>query len=204
MASVELKLYVDLTNRQLVRGLRDTTPFTLPAFYQEDDVRMNLAIMKVIPDAGPYDPYEKLAHSGLSVVCKVATTAPVILAAGTSTYNSSTNTLDLTLDLNTGAMVTAMSGQTSITPFIEFELDDGDGNITAYQAQITVKKEYITGASASPDPLDTYLTANQSDGRFVRKVVPAGEGITFTSPDGTKQFFLYIADDGSIHADQIS
>lgn len=203
MAAVELVLFADLTTRQLVRSLTDSSPFAFPSLFQEDRVRMDITCVRA--SAGnPYAPFAKVTpHSGLTMVCKIAKTNGTILAAGTSSYSAATDTLTLTLECNTGAMVTAMSGQTQISAIIEFELDDGDNAITAHQSTISIFKEYITAASAAPSPIDTYLTEAQSNSRFVRKLGAAGEAITLVSSDGTKQVLLYCADDGSFHADAI-
>lgn len=165
---------------------------------------MNITVMTVATNANAYSPFTKFVpHSGLSMVCKVALANGTILSSGTSTYNSGTDTLDLVMDFNTAEMVAAITGQTSISPYIEFELNDGSNKLTAYQATITVKKEYIVSGAASPNPLDVYLTESQSNGRFVRKIGQAGESITLMSPDGTKQCLLYIDNAGAFHADTI-
>lgn len=203
MPAVELNLFVDLTNRRLVTSLTDSSQFSLPQFWQEDKVAMTLTIMRASV-GNPYAPFAKITpHSGLSMVCKIVTLLGVVLASGTSSYDSATDTLALTLDLNTANMVTAMSGQTTISPVIEFELDDGTNKLTAFQTTIQVLKEYITSASVSPNPLETFLTEAQSNGRFVRKLGQPGEAITLTSPDGSKQVVLYVDDAGAFHADAI-
>jgi hypothetical protein len=59
----------------------------------------------------------------------------------------------------------------------------------------------IEGAAAAPAPADSYMTANESLATFARQNGTAGQSITLTSPDGTKQVILYIDNDGLFHSD---
>lgn len=94
-----------------------------------------------------------------------------------------------TLTINTAEVEDAFSdsGEDTITPTIEIELNQSGAPKTIYQGAISIRKDLITSGSFVPSYASTYYTAGESDARFVSRISDVGFYSTtpISKPSGT-------------------
>ena len=147
----DLNLFLDVTNKTLVRGQYNAEPFVMPKQFFESTVNVSLMLLRANPDGGLRTPYTVVDPTGMSMTVAVGSfsgTTGTKLASQNS-WTIANSKFTGTLNLNTAQMVTAMTGNDSISK--TFEIEFGSGNDT-YQTPITISGEVIT--AGSPDPND--------------------------------------------------
>ena len=116
----------------------------------------------------------------------------------TWTKNEVTNVFSGELSLNTSAMNTYIGSNDSVSGYLEVEIQEGTARSKAFTATVTLQNAVTQTAITAPAPLTEYYTKPVADGRFVQKVMPAGEQLTITSPGGTYQRILGVDDGGNV------
>lgn len=81
-----------------------------------------------------------------------------------------------TLTINTAEVEDAFSdsGEDTITPTIEIELNQNGSPKTIYQGSVSIRKDLITSGSFVPGYTSSYYTAGESDARFVSRISDVG------------------------------
>jgi len=133
-----------------------------------------------------------------------ASDGSTVLASQTSwTANAANNTLAAALNLNTANMQTAFPAlpggfsTKTLAAILEFQINDGTGELTCYKRNITIDREWNTTGSPVAIPGVTYYNSDEINALFARKLGEAGGTITLTSPNGTYQRILGVNNDGS-------
>ena len=202
MANLTLDLFVNMTERGLVRAADDASPFTLPSrlFVVGDKIPVRLMLLLRNSYRANQPPFTQITPSGYAVKVGIG-------AAGSTTTTEATamtisgNFMLLTLDLTTTEFATAVTAGTALTFYIKIS-EDGLSYQTVYVASIQGQAN-TTSVSTTPAAGATYLTADEVAALFCKKIMGAGETLTLTSPDGTKQGIASVANDGSTHFDPI-
>lgn len=210
MANQVLRLYVDTARRALVVSDRSTQPAPRLGFTQGDTVTLVITLLEPNASGGISSPYSKVSVSGLTVRLGIGTPSASTGSSAPSIYQNSftadttANTLTGTLYVTPSAVQTLLGSNVTGESTLEIEIAESGNYFTAYSGPVTLYAELIEAAGATPStPGDTYMTTGESIATFVRKSGAAGESITLTSPDGTKQVILYIDNTGTFHADVV-
>lgn len=195
-------IFADLTNRQLVASSKSAAEKRIdqpsrPGQY--DTLYLAIQPMLLTGEGTLDDPYELIDAANYSV------TMLLVKQSDGSTLSGpvSSWTVDETrkvgkLNLNTAAMATAMSGQTSVACYIEFLFDDGTNAKTTIRQDLTVQKAYITAGTPTEYPLASYLTREECVELFVRWANNEnGKTIELKSGDGTKTRVLGVDNDSA-------
>ena len=204
--AVTRDIYVNFTEQKLVKSSRENTVVRFPAPYHQDNLSLVIHPLEIDTSRTPNQgPFAEISGTGLSLVVKIfASDGTTVLASQTS-FTASGNTLVGTLDLNTGAMATAIASGDITNAILEFEFEYTDGStLTVQQRDFIIYEEFIIAGSPVAIPNETYLTENASLSLFVKKVGAAGEGFYLTSPDGTKTIYCYVDNNGVLKTDLVS
>ena len=192
MAIVRLNVLNDISNKKLVVNSTSGEDFILPAFYPEDKISWTVQLLEVNPSGGQRAPYSVIDATGKELTIKIGNLADGVIVASAlpGAFAVINQAFSGYLELNTVNMVAAMSGQTSITRTIEFQIGDVDSvTMTTLQKTVTIKKELITSGSPTAIPNVRYYTSDEIDAMFVRfdnsSVASRGRTVTLYSPDGT-------------------
>lgn len=147
----DLNLYLDVTNRRLVKGQYNAEPMALPKVFFESTINVSLMLLRANPDGGIATPFTVVDNTGMSLTVAVGSfsgTTGTKLASQNS-WTIASNKFTGTLNLNTSQMVSAMTGNDTISKLFEIEWGS---NKDTYQTPITISGEVIT--AGSPDPND--------------------------------------------------
>lgn len=210
MANQVMRLWVDTSRKSLVVSDLSTVSAPRPIFVQGDTLTLVIVLLDPNAAGGIKAPWSRVSVSGLS--CRVGIGTPTS-AVGTAapgifqnsfTLDVTNNTLTGTLYITPATVASLLGSATSGDSTLEIEIAEGGNYSTVYCGSCTLLAELIESAAAPPGvPSDTYMTTNESLAAFVRKIGLAGESVTLTSPDGTKQCILYVDDNGQFHADAV-
>lgn len=198
-------IFADLTNRKLVASSKGGSPKPLASPFHQD--RLYLSIQPLdysSTGAQSSSPYEILDGANYSLSVLVTKTDGTTLAGPATSWTPDGMAKIGSIDLNTAAMVTAFtSGSTlEVAGYIFLQFDDGANRKTTIQADITIKRSYLTGGTPSELPLTSYLTREECIALFVKFSGNAnGATITLPSPDGVYKVILGANNDGSDRSD---
>lgn len=197
-----LPLFFCVSRKELVLSDKRPDRIALPAFYQEDVIPIAFRAQKRISDY--VDPvYQRLSLNGYALEIVIGAVGSPL--ARQNVWTASADGYELTGDLSlvTTEMNAALAGVSQVTTIFEVILSTAS---TKYRGQfpITIKKSVSLAGGLNPVVNDTGLGRLEADRLFARKEGKAGEGQILTSPDGTKQGFIYWGDDGAFHAEPIS
>ncbi len=206
--TTQIDLFLDLTNRKLVLGLGDATPFRLGdgGIYQGDQIPFRLWPIK--PPTGlisASNPYLQIPTAGLSWIVGVGPRdgTEALLAKQDVWADSGQGYFTAILNLNTDPMNSAIGSLDTFPTYFEIYLAGDSPGRTVYQETIAIIPVVIgpTGSAALPAPSSQYYTAAQIDAlvkAFVRYVNnPNGATIELLCLSGAHSRTLGTNDDGS-------
>lgn len=179
-----LNLYLDITNRRLVRSFDSDTAFTLPSWFQGDDIVLNIfpLIPASDPSQGPFR-YAELQGTTLRAALCGGSGRPAG-TDGSSTYLAYQDAFTAiehgftgNLSLATEELATFIGAQSSASSTFEIEVTDGDGNkTTLLQAPQWINAEVIEVGMLTPAQQPSYFTKTESDARYVQQGSGGGNG----------------------------
>lgn len=196
-----LPLHNDVARRIFVISANNEDEFLIGRLYQEDILQIEFDALK--PTGNVFGPnrYEVLNLTGYALeICVALTPGTPLAVANTFTIDALGQKLTGDLNLNTVG-ISALGDRTQL--ILEVNLSLG-GKPHRTQQAVEYRKAACISGSLIPTPGDTALGSIAADRTYVRKAGRAGEGYTLMSPDGTKQCFCYMGDDGVFHADAIA
>lgn len=202
-----LKLFNVANYRSLVAGTSGGG-FTLPPFMQGDTMSVEYTLLEDTSAAGllANPSYAKVAPSGYTLKMGLFRTSDSTQLAyqNSWTLDAGNNKYTGSLALNTAAIATAMSGQTSVACTFEIEVTDSSGYITTpFQSSTTLIKEYITTGVVGVAPTEIGAAQSWVQNLFVPVVQSVAVVQTWKSPNG-QPFLVYVGDDGLLHADPVT
>ena len=195
MATLELGIFFDITNRTFVKGLKGGV-FVLPTLTDQDQISIRLQVLEIDPSGGSNAPYSIVDPSGVAATVAIGSTDFGTVYAQQTSFAVDGQYLTGLLDLNTSEMATAMGSATKISAILAVQTVDSAGRVSC-QRGITIEKALIRSGTPTPTPGATYLTADQTAAIYAKKIGLPSESITLTSPDGTHTVILSCSDDGS-------
>lgn len=203
-----LKLFLDITGKQLRAGPADRQVFQLPWIAQNDVIPIELFLIQATPEAGISSPFAYVTDSALSVKIGIVTPHPsaaTVHCSADLTLVGGSNPAKWTGVLSVGTLGSLLTGAvTSATAKIEVQLYDASTGqtTTALQIDVALRADGLKPATPPPvAPPDSYVTATQAGATFAKKIGDVGDTLTLTSADGTKRVILYVDNDGNFHAD---
>ena len=206
--AVTRDIYANITDGTLVKSTRENTAVRFPNPYHQDNLSLVIHPVEIDTSRTPNQgPFAEISATGLSLKVKIFKADGTTVLASQETFTADGNTLVGALNLNTAAMSTAITAAAGdiTTAIVEFEFTYTDStSVTIQQRNLTIYKECITTGSPVAIENETYLTEAASRSIFVKRVGEPGEGQYFTSPDGTKQVFQWLDNNGVLHTDLIS
>ncbi len=112
------------------------------------------------------------------------------------TWDSGESCFNGTINLNTQGITDLIGQAESVLAWIEITLTIGGIPETVFQGRITILAAMDKLGSPTPVPLETFLTASQTDATYLRKIMPDAN---FRYKDGQLQFWdaTAFADDAS-------
>lgn len=185
MASIRLKLFNDITNRRLVKGILQPDAFILPSVFDQDQLSIELQLYEAVSGGGVSTPLSAVAPSGIAVTISIFSTDLATLYASQTSFTVSGTLLVGILNLNTSAMGTAISGKLKLDCTLSILLIDASGQETSFQGPIVVMKSGNTSGTPTVVPGVTYYTSDQCKAIFVKKIGDPGESITLINLDNT-------------------
>ena len=147
-----MKLYLDITNKRLMRSASDSMAAAKPIFARGDQEPISLYLYRIASGA-----YEAVSAQGESITAAIGRLKDTkeVLASATVSDIASSAAVDLTLGLNTEQLAAAIDGKEYIDAFFEVEKTDTNGKIeTLVQYPCRVKNDVIDGDA----PLDVLPT----------------------------------------------
>lgn len=198
-------VFADLTNRKFVASTKGggEKPFASP--FHQDKLYLNIQPLDYSSSgAASSSPYEVLDGSAFAISVLVTKTDGTTLAGPATSWSLTGTSMIGSIDLNTAAMATAFTSSSTLTVdgYVFIQFDDGANRKTTIQADITIKRSYITSGTPSELPVDSYLTRAECLALFARYVNENGATITLKSPDGTQEVVLGANNAGSAAANQ--
>ena len=202
MATVKLDLFVNVTERKLVLSATNPATFTLAPrlFTVGDTVTVRFLLLERVSFSFGQNQLSQINPSGFAVKLGIGVEGSTTLTEATATSISG-NYISMSLDLSTSEFSTAVNAGTAM--FFYIKISESGTYQTVYSEAITGRKQ-ITSITTTPAAGATYYSKDEVDALFAKLINTAGRTITLTSPDGTKQGILYVADDGSTHFDAVS
>ena len=187
-----LSLFFEVGAKRLVSGLNSAGAILLPDLNQEDSLTIDLSVVQRTNNiTPPFFSYVDIANYALFIA--VGTVGSVNASQNTWTKNTDNTVFSGVLPLNTSGINSLADGAQQI---FEIRLFDGTSYFRCQQL-VTVKKSIaLSGALAVPAD-DTALGAAEASQIYVPYELPAGRGLTFTSPDGTKKQMLFLDNDNT-------
>lgn len=192
------RLFLDLTNNQLVVSDTNGAGFVLPPFYQGDVVPLELVLLEANPQGGVRKPYLVVNDASLTPRMALVTphpTAPTVHTFVDLAWNGVDRWQGL-LPLNTAGITTLLGGNTSAQCHLEIELTTASGSTsTELQDVVAVKADGIKGGEPTILPGESYVTAAQFRNEAAKQRGLPGESITLTSLDGLASVTLALIKD---------
>lgn len=204
MALVFRNFTVNWASKILQESHLSGAEIILPAFFKYELVPIKLRIVEPDPGIVP-EGYALISVAPLTLKISINDTlddASPLATQSTWAKDTALNEFSGTLDLNTAALSAYVGSSASVTAYIQIEVVEGTTAHILYQAQVTIKNSVTQPTTSSPDPTNTYRTAAESDGLYLKAVNGAGIQLTLISPSGNYQRIIGV-DDGGAAIDEI-
>lgn len=199
-ATATRKLFVNLATKKLQVSDAKSSEFVLPWFNKYETVPFEICIVEPSLVALGLERFSRVDISAVSLSVAINDTfddATPLAYQNTFTKNEDTNVFSGELSLNTSALNTYVGSADSKTAYFEIEIQEGTARLKIFTAVVTIQNGVTQVGTVAPSPVDEYVTKAAADAQYVRKVMPAGEQITITSPSGTYQRILGVDDGGA-------
>lgn len=212
--ALEVDLYVDIVNSELVLGLNNATQFQFGKIFQGS--ALSLRIFPVKPTNNQFAPYFTLVDiSGLlarvSIGPRIGATA--LLASQdvwTKAFSDGSGTVGCftaVLNLNTTELNAAIGSLDSYTAYLEIQLSETAAWRPVAQRSITILPTVWdpSGAASLPGAAANYPTIEMMKALCVLvNGNPNGRGFTLADQTGVKRSVVYLGADGELHTEGVT
>lgn len=195
-----LKIYADVRNHRLVKGLGSAEAYTLPRLVYGDKLSLELCLLEPDPIGGQQRPFALVDTSPYSLKIGIGPRAstPYSLQDTWAKYTGDAARWTGYLDLGSTNMGTAIGTDVNIKGVFEIEINSVEGGYeTIVQQDVDIWNQVIAGGVASPLPLDEYFTKAEQAAIFVAYQLSAGQTITIPSANGLYARQIGCNDDGT-------
>lgn len=200
MSTVTQTLFVNIADKRLQKSDLDGGELSIGPLFKYQSLPMTVCLVEE-STTSTLPLYERKSVGNLSLRVSLNDTLDDAspLAQQTSwTADSGTNTFTGTLDLNTAGMNSFVGSAASATGYLQIEFSQSGGGWTpVFQQQVTVKNSVTQPTSTSPDPTQTYRTAEESDGLYDTPIMRQGISKVIISANGQWQRVLGVDDNGT-------
>ena len=142
---METTLYIDVQNKELVKGLYDKSAFQLPALFHEDSFDLKIYLLQPTGDSAA--PFSKVDIDALGMKVGIGSTDDLLTLQTTWTKDTSDDSFSGELELDTTEMVAAFSGKDTLNKIFEVEITNGAKRDTVLQIPVSLDKDIIREAS---------------------------------------------------------
>jgi len=204
-ATANRRIFCNWFTKKLQLSDMKSGEFVFPVFNKYETVPFEVVIVEPDLTGARIESFSRVDISNLSLSIAIHSgydTASPLAYQTTFTKNEELNTFTGELALNTVAMNAFIAAQSSVSAYLEIEIQEGTARSKIYLGQITLQNAVTQVSSTAPVPLDEYLTKAATLQQFVPRVGEPGSQITITSPGGTYQR-IYGVDDGGAPIDII-
>lgn len=202
MATAYRNTFVNWTEKRLQQSLTNGGEFIFPNFYKYESVPLRLRLVEAGASSDGLGDFSLVDISNLTLRVTVNDTlddAAPLAEQQTWTLNASQNYWEGVLDLNTAAMNTYMGSNSSMAAYIQISVAETGGVWrTVYQRLVTIENSVAQPTTSSPDPVNTYRTAQESDGLYLSGDNRPGLELTLRSPSNNWTLTIGIDDNGTI------
>jgi len=201
------RIYLDTSkppNGSLVVSNTNASSAQAITFIEGDTDQLEIWLLKPTATPTASQVFDILDITGYT--CRVTVGNPgdsPLPALGTPTPDTNNEFFEGALAL-TSAEISAFVASTNETRVtLQIRVNDGVSWQTKFMGKVTLLKTLDDNVTAAPAPVDQYYDQVTTDGLFLKKVGPAGEGLILTSPDGSKKVFIHVDDDGNLLEDAL-
>ena len=189
--------YINWLEKRLQIGEQNDAPFVLPEFVKYENVPFRFYLVELADDGFSFN---RVNISNLTLIVSIHAsfdTATPAAQQATWTKDTTENTFSGELDLNTAGISAAVGSATSVSAYFQITaIDSAGGRRVLYQENITIANSVVQPTTTSPDVTQTYYTAAETDGLFLKSVNGAGVQLTLISPSGNFQRIIGVDDEG--------
>lgn len=158
---MRLDLYLDITNKKLVQGPQNGSPFTLPRLFREDNIQLGIQLLERNATGGLSAPYSVLDITALTIEIGLGSEDKgVVSRQQTWTKDEVNDRFIGVLDLWTTAIQTAFATTTDLTRnyYLEIKVKENGYPYTAFKQAVTLERNVLRQTAVDPD-----LVADPSD-----------------------------------------
>jgi len=194
-------LWVNWLEKRLQQSDLNGGEFVLPDFNKYESMPLRVRILAPDPSGVP-EGYSLVSVAPLSLTISINDTlddATPLVMQSTWAADTTLNEFTGVLDLNTAAMNsyvgTTISG---VLAWLQIDVTQTGGQTTQiYQRQIRILNSVTKPTSTVPDVAQTYYTAQQTDGLFLKPIGTPGQFFTVLSPSGNFARTFGVDDNGA-------
>ena len=193
-----LKLNVNWFSKTLVRSSTYGGVFALPTFTEGDIVPIVIKILEPTEDGSLQYSVPDISNISLSFQVEDSDGDPVIVYQPTWTKDVGAGTFSALVDFNTAALGTWIGAATSKYAVVKIKRTDADGSVvTMFQEDVTIVANLSGATPSAPMTGTTLLTLEAASAMFAKKLMDAGDTITFRTQDGTVGRTIGVKKDGA-------
>lgn len=216
MASAALRIVCDIESGKIFRHPLSGEEFTLADWTQGSQIPIEFFPVKR-KQSGVAPFFDAVDVNGVSCRCYLALIDGTTYASQTTwtgqpnavaANGGLSNYFEAVLNLNTTELNAKIGSSLVVSDvYLVFQLDDGSGWRTVYQAIQRIKRAAIVpgAAVAAPTPSEDYYTREQVANLFLQLAEnPAGFGPILVSQDGTQKGRLVLGNHGELQIEPLT
>lgn len=201
MATAYRNTFINWPEKRLQQSLTNGGEFIFPSFFKYESVPLRVYLLEPSVDGVAAADFNRVDISNLALRVTFNNTlddATPLAEQQTWTLNASQNYWEGVVDLNTAAMNTYVAALASAMLYMQISVAESGGVWrTVYQRQVTIENSVAQPTTTSPDPQQTYRTAQESDGIYDTPVMRQGLQKVMISPNGTFQRIIGVDNNGT-------
>jgi hypothetical protein len=202
-----LRIYVNTTTRSLVVAPTNLQATGFPELRQGEEPTVQLYFLDS-SNANLSNPPSYVNFSGatlkLGIMAGSPTGGPDALIAFQDTWAAISGGFQALLNCSTVAISNAIGNASSVACTSEIEVTEQGGfPVKYFQGGCTIQAAVIDSLSTVPVPISNYLTQNEIDATYERKIGKSGDVLRLVSPSGQWAAELKCNNDGTFSADII-
>lgn len=194
-----LRLYVDTQNRKLVQSNTNAADKSFPTLVQGEVPDVQIYFLQ--PTGTFSAPYNFVNFSGSTLKMGIMAGEPTggsdTLIAFQDTWTAISNGFQAEFSLNTVGISNALGGNPTVGCTAEIELSEpGDDPVKYFQGSCTIKAAVIDDSGTIPTPASSYVTRNEANASYLKKVEDNGIVWECRSPNGVYARLIGVDNNG--------
>jgi|SRR5579862_2290490 len=205
----QFDLYIDVVGQQLIGSPNSPLVATPPPFVQGDTPTFRIFLCQPTANALATPPYTIMPIQGLSLQAAIGDKIGNVTNYYTqqftwapSTDPTNPNYFIAQFPMNTAAITTLLGANSSAQSTFHVLYIQAGFPTTVLELPITIQAAVIKNGGVIVPPGATFLSAETANATFLKQTVV---GVLYLKNANTgKRVALYLADDGTFHADPVS